>query len=165
MIIRRVNVSDAENFLELNKTLDQESTFMMLEPWERKTTILEQTEYIKQILEEDLSLILICEIDGEIVGYISANKENFNRMRHSVYIVIGIRKDYTGLGIGTKLFNEMENWARIKNIHRLELTVMCHNEAGIALYKKMGFEIEGIKKHSLVVDNQFVDELYMAKLI
>ena len=27
----------------------------------------------------------------------------------------------------------------------LELTVMAHNERAIRLYKKMGFEIEGIK--------------------
>jgi Acetyltransferases, including N-acetylases of ribosomal proteins len=46
---------------------------------------------------------------------------------------------------------------------RLELTVMVHNERAIALYKKMGFEIEGTKKRSMRIDGQYVDEYYMAK--
>jgi hypothetical protein len=29
----------------------------------------------------------------------------------------------------------------------------------------MGFEIEGVKKHSLLVDGAFVDEYYMGKLL
>jgi outer membrane protease len=42
---------------------------------------------------------------------------------------------------------------------------MTHNEAGIALYRRRRFEIEGIKKHSLLVGSQYVDEYYMARLL
>ncbi len=125
----------------------------------------EQEEFINDVLKNDSSLILVCEIDNELVGYLSADRENFARMRHSAYIVTGIIQKCTGRGIGTYLFIELENWCRSKEIHRLELTVMCHNLAGLALYKKMGFEIEGTKKHSLLIDGQYVDEYYMAKLL
>ena len=42
---------------------------------------------------------------------------------------------------------------------------MTHNEAGIALYRRRGFEIEGTKKHSLLVGGRYVDEYYMARLL
>lgn len=42
---------------------------------------------------------------------------------------------------------------------------MTHNVRGIALYKKSGFEIEGIKKKSLIVGGEGVDEYYMSKII
>jgi RimJ/RimL family protein N-acetyltransferase len=42
---------------------------------------------------------------------------------------------------------------------------MTHNEAGIALYRRRGFEIEGIKKHSLLLSGRYVDEYYMARLL
>jgi RimJ/RimL family protein N-acetyltransferase len=164
-IIRKIEITDAENFLELCKTLDKETKFMMLEPDERKTTIESQTEYIKNVIENEFSLILVCEVEGNIVGYLTAIREGFKRMRHSAYIVTGILNAYTGQGIGTKLFRELENWAAFRKIHRLELTVMCHNDAGLSLYKKMGFEIEGLKKDSLIVDHEYVDEYYMAKLL
>jgi len=42
---------------------------------------------------------------------------------------------------------------------------MTHNHAGINLYKKYGFEIEGIKKCAMLVNNVYVDEYYMAKIL
>jgi RimJ/RimL family protein N-acetyltransferase len=59
----------------------------------------------------------------------------------------------------------LEEWAKQQHIHRLELTVMTHNIAGIALYKKQGFAIEGTKRQSLLINGQFIDEFYMAKLL
>jgi RimJ/RimL family protein N-acetyltransferase len=165
MLIRKIKTTDAANFLELCQRLDNESKFMMLEPGERQTTIEEQTKWIKNTLKDDISLILVCEIEGRIVGYLYAIRESFNRMRHSAYIVTGILKEFRGQGIGSQLFNELDNWSISNHIHRLELTVMCHNQAGIALYKKMGFKIEGTKKDSLIVDGEYVDEYYMAKII
>lgn len=41
---------------------------------------------------------------------------------------------------------------------------MTQNEAGLPLYKKIGFETEGTKRHSLFIDGMFVDEYYMSKL-
>lgn len=77
------------------------------------------------------------------------------------------KKLFTGWikGVGTKLFTKLEEWAKERAIHRLELTVMVHNIAGIALYKNMGFEIEGTKRHSLFIDGNYVDEYYMSKLL
>ncbi|GGA41823.1 GNAT family N-acetyltransferase [Paenibacillus yonginensis] len=87
------------------------------------------------------------------------------RIRHTLYLVVGILQSYSGQGIGTRLFAEMEKWAADHDIHRLELTVMAHNERALALYRKAGFEVEGTKKDSIYVDGQYVDEFYMAKLI
>jgi RimJ/RimL family protein N-acetyltransferase len=59
----------------------------------------------------------------------------------------------------------MDTWAREQHVHRLELSVMVHNTRGVGLYKKMGFEVEGVKRDSLFVDGAYVDEYYMGKLI
>jgi len=63
------------------------------------------------------------------------------------------------------LFHRLADWAKQQHIHRLELTVMTHNTVGIALYKKQGFAIEGTKRHSLLINGQYVDEFYMSKLL
>ncbi|WP_308419001.1 GNAT family N-acetyltransferase [Virgibacillus oceani] len=59
----------------------------------------------------------------------------------------------------------MDTWARQQGLSRLELTVVVDNEAGLALYKKAGFVIEGVKKHSLLINGDFLDEYYMGKLL
>jgi RimJ/RimL family protein N-acetyltransferase len=165
MIIRTIRESDTEQFLLLGKTLDQETQFMMLEPGERTMTIEEQSQRIKSVLSQDNQMIFAAEQDNRLVGFLGAFGGGFQRNRHCAYIVIGILQKYVGQGIGTQLFEALETWAIDHKLHRLELTVMSHNERAIHLYQKMGFKTEGIKRDSLLVNGRYVDEYYMAKIL
>ncbi|SDN40037.1 Protein N-acetyltransferase, RimJ/RimL family [Desulfonauticus submarinus] len=165
MIIRKIREHDAENFLSLCKQLDEETQFMMLEPGERSITIKQQREDIKNILSTYNQTIIVIESNKQLGGYIAGIGGNYQRNKHTCHIVIGILKSLCGKGLGRKLFIELEKWAYSKNIYRLELTVMMHNKKAIALYKKMGFKIEGIRRKSLLVNNVYIDEYYMAKLL
>jgi len=138
---------------------------MLLEPGERQITVEDQRQRIKTVLSKNNQIIFVAENDNDLIGYLAAIGGDFKRNRHRAYIVIGILQAFIDQKIGTKLFTELEKWTRHHAVHRLELTVMVHNERAIRLYKKMGFEIEGTKKHSLVISRSYVDEYYMAKLI
>ncbi len=59
----------------------------------------------------------------------------------------------------------IEAQATKNQLHRIELTVMEHNTRAFALYKKTGFETEGIKRDSLKINGHYVNEHYMALLI
>jgi RimJ/RimL family protein N-acetyltransferase len=165
MNIRTIRESDSEQFLLLGKVVDQETQFMMLEPGERTMTIEEQTQRIKSILSQDNQMIFVVEHENRLVGFLGAFGGGFYRNRHCAYIVIGIVQAYVGQGLGKQLFLALEKWAIDQKLHRLELTVMCHNERGIRLYQKMGFKTEGIKQDSLWVKGKYVDEYYMAKIL
>jgi RimJ/RimL family protein N-acetyltransferase len=163
--IRQVREDDAESFLSLCKRLDEESKFMMLEPGERRTTLEEQRQRLRNLLSRESEAIFVAEDDGRLTGYLSASGGHFARNKHTAYIVIGVLEEFTGRGLGTALFEALEKWAKQRGLRRLELSVMVHNERGVALYQKMGFEKEGTKRDSLLVDGSYVDEYYMAKLI
>jgi len=163
--IRQISEGDAEKFLFLMRQLEEETKFMMCEPGERKTTLEEQAKRIRDILSSDSQTILVAEDDATLVGFVGAFGFNVRRRRHCLHVVIGTLQTYSGLGIGTMLMEALEHWARENNIRRLELTVITRNEPALALYRKMGFEIEGTKKASLLVDSELVDEFYMAKLL
>jgi RimJ/RimL family protein N-acetyltransferase len=164
-IIRKAREEDAEAIVTLLKQLDIETVFMALEPGERQTTVEEERIIIKNALASHNSMIFVAEKDGQVIGCLGAQGGKVKRARHRIYITIGILQQYTNQGIGTRLFQEMEKWARENKFRRLELTTMTHNKAGFALYKKMGFEIEGIKKCSFIMDGCEIDEFYMAKII
>jgi RimJ/RimL family protein N-acetyltransferase len=165
MNIRNISESDSEAFLRLCLALDQETAFMMLEPGERTTTVEEQRQKIRSVLAQANQTILVVEQDDRLVGFLGAYGGNFQRNRHAAYIVIGILQAYGGQGIGKALFRALEAWADSHGLHRLELTVMCHNERAIRLYQNMGYKIEGIKQDSLWVNGRYADEYYMAKLL
>jgi ribosomal protein S18 acetylase RimI-like enzyme len=163
--IRRIQENDAEGFLKLCRALDEETAFMLLEPGERQTAITEERERIERLLAKDNQTILVAEEGGRFVGYVAASGGRYARNHHCAYLVMGVLQSYAGQGIGTRLFEEIETWARQQGLRRLELTVMAHNRAGVALYQKRGFEIEGTRRHSLFVKSEPVDEYYMGKLL
>ncbi|MGG3564377.1 GNAT family N-acetyltransferase [Neobacillus rhizosphaerae] len=165
MIIREARESDAENLVSLIKQVEKESEFMLMEAGERQITPELQQQRIQSIQRSENSTIFVAEKGEQLVGYMFAMGGTAKRNQHSLYVVIGILKDYRGQGIGTRLFEKLEDWAVERNIRRLELTTVTRNVAGVALYKKMGFEVEGTKKDSLLIDGEFVDEYYMAKLL
>jgi RimJ/RimL family protein N-acetyltransferase len=161
--IRPISTDDSAAFLHLLLTLDNETRFMMLEPGERLTSVEEMRDVIGSIKKN--GEIFVLENEQDCAGFLSLQREPYRRNRHCAYIVIGISAAFQGKGWGTRLFQMAEDWARSEGIHRLELTVMVHNASAIALYQKMGFEVEGTKRHALKVDGRYVDEYYMARLL
>jgi RimJ/RimL family protein N-acetyltransferase len=165
MEIRVIHERDAEAFLSLRKQVVGETLFMLREPDEITMTAEQQQKQIRQMFSQGSHLLLVVEHDEQLVGFLIGTRGELKRNRHSLSLVVGILQAFTGRGIGTQLFMAMEQWASLRAITRLELTVMTHNQAGVALYKKQGFEIEGRKRHSLLVGGHYVDEYLMAKLL
>ncbi|MDM5246727.1 GNAT family N-acetyltransferase [Lysinibacillus sp. G4S2] len=163
MLIREAKIEDAEQIIAVMKNAE-ESNFMLFGPGERQLEAEQFTRFIENINNSSHSALFIAEIDQTVVGYLIVQGSTPSRLSHRAYIVIGIHSEYRGRKIGTALFGHLDDWAKEKGIHRLELTVMVSNTAGIALYKKMGFEVEGTKRHSLYVDGEYMDEYYMSKL-
>ena len=87
------------------------------------------------------------------------------RMRHSAGIGIMVHREYQGKGIGKALMQALldiaDNWLMLV---RVELTVFVDNERAIALYEKMGFVKEGVKRMAAIRNGAYVDELIMARI-
>ncbi|SMO48561.1 GNAT family N-acetyltransferase [Melghirimyces algeriensis] len=165
MNIRHIQTRDAERFLHLIQQIDSESEFMLYEAGERKTTLEQQQQKIRWVEHDDHSTILVAEKNHQMIGFLEAIGGKARRNRHTVYLVIGILKKHRGQGVGVRLFQQLEAWAVKRHIHRLELTVVIQNKAALALYRKMGFEIEGRKRDSLLIRGEYADEYYMSKLL
>ena len=50
---------------------------------------------------------------------------------------------WRGRGVGTALVDAAIDWARERGLHKLTLSVFPHNDAAVALYRKLGFAEEG----------------------
>lgn len=165
MNIREIEVSDVEQWSALLQHVEAESAYMLWEAGERNVEMTGLLNMIEQFRQSDNSTILVAEKDDELIGYVLARGGNARRNKHSAYIVTGVLKQYRGQGIGTRLFNRLEEWAVSRGVTRLELTVVTQNVNGLSLYEKAGYNIEGTKKNSLIINGEFVDEYYMAKIL
>jgi len=163
--IRRLTETEAEKYLRLRQRVEDEALYLLLEPGERKIDDEAEREKIRKALAAGNDNILVAEADHELIGFVSVRAGDFRRDRHAAHIVIGIRKAYSGQGLGTRLMGEVEKWAKENSLHRLDLEVFTDNAAALALYRKMGFEIEGTKRHAYFIKGSYFDGYYMAKLL
>lgn len=147
--------------------LDSQTDCMMYEPNERtaRTTLSQLQDSLQNSVIDGDDCIQIALEGEKIVGYIHAERGKFNRTRHTAYIVTGVLQSHRAKGIGTALFSRIDQWARENRITRLELTVECRNEPAKHLYEKSGFVVEGIRKSSMYVNGNYIDEYYMAKIL
>ncbi|WP_342575733.1 GNAT family N-acetyltransferase [Solibacillus sp. FSL K6-1781] len=163
-IVRKANESDTSQILAVMKDAEQ-SGFMLFAPDERNMAPAALSKLINSINQTPTSGFFIAEHQDEILGYLLLKAETLSRTSHRAQIAVGVHSKSRGKGVGTALFAHMVQWAKQVQLHRLELTVIEHNEQAVHLYKKMGFEVEGVKSNSLLIDGQYVNELYMAKLL
>lgn len=164
---KKIEVEDIEDFWEFLKSLDSETDYMMYEPGERnrRMTLLDLKNDIQNHVINGEDYIYLAVDNKKIVGYIHAERGRFNRIHHTAYIVLGILKSYRAKGIGTVFFEYLNQWAKENHVSRLELSVECSNKIAQHLYEKCEFVVEGIRRKSMYVDDKYIDEYYMAKIL
>jgi RimJ/RimL family protein N-acetyltransferase len=153
--IRLADAGDDASLFDLRSALDRESRFMMLEPGERER----RDELPRR------SFRVVAEEDDRLIGYVGVSVLPYARAQHCGHLVVGVRASHTGRGLGRALLEETVQQARKRELRRLELTVMTHNRAALALYTRCGFQVEGLRRASLRVDGEQVDEYYMGLLL
>ncbi len=165
IIIKAATPDVAASILELNHKLDSETIYRAFAPGERETTVEQYSDHIGRLEASINSTILIAWDSDMAVGILEAIGGCFKRTEHIVHVNIGILKSHWRMGIGIKLFDALENWARQNNIKRIELSVFTDNKRALALYNKLGFREEGLKKDSFLVNGNYYDEFLLSKII
>jgi RimJ/RimL family protein N-acetyltransferase len=162
--LREAGPGDAAALLALKRSLDLETSFMLLEPDERTEDEQDIAADLAAKVAAGNSVVMLAEADGRLIGYAEARGGRFRRRAAAAHVVIGVLAEASGRGVGSGLLGELDLWAPAHGIHRLELTVMAHNERAAALYRRVGYAVEGRARECLFVDGRMADELYMAKL-
>ena len=163
--VRFADVTDAAALLALKQQLDRETKFMLLEPDERDDSIAGVAGDLLSLTGRSSGVVIVADSPAGLVGYAEARVGRFRRAAITAHVVIGVLAAGSGRGVGSRLLGELELWAAEHGIHRLELTVMAHNQRARELYERLGYEAEGRRRECLIVDGLLVDEIYMAKLL
>lgn len=165
MIIREAKAKDAAGYLNLYDRINSETDFMLLEAGEIKMSASDQAKRFEQTEGPGSGVTMLAETEEELVGFALAGRQFGRRHAHVLYIVVGVLQRWTGRGVGNRLMRAIEHWALDHDFHRLELMVHVRNARAIALYERLGYHHEGVRRHASKIDGEYVDLLYMAKLI
>lgn len=109
---------------------------------------------------------LVACVRDTIVGSLGlVVPERTPRRSHVGEIGLAVHDQWQGRGIGTALVRAAVDLAdRWLNLKRLELATYTDNERALRLYKKFGFEVEGLLRRYAFRDGAFVDAYFLARL-
>jgi RimJ/RimL family protein N-acetyltransferase len=163
--IREAIIEDAKSLSELRVKIDGETENMDRESGENFIN----EEGFKRVILNDSNqknhLFLVAESDGKLVGFSRCEGSNLRRTSHKVEFGVCVLKDYWGNGIGKRLLIDSVRWAEEANIKKITLQVLETNESAIRLYKRHGFEIEGILRgDKLLSDGRYYNTIVMGRI-
>ena len=128
MIIRQALTPDAEGIYEIEK-------LCFADPWSYESIVYEMET-------NPAAYYVVAEIEGQIVGY--AGLWWITDEGHITNVAV--RPGFRGRGIASCVVETLLEHTEAEGIKDFTLEVRESNTAGIALYEKFGFCIEGMRK-------------------
>jgi ribosomal protein S18 acetylase RimI-like enzyme len=100
----------------------------------------------------------------EVVGWCDVTPKPRPIYAHSGVLGMGLLPQFRRQGIGKRLIAQSLAAARATGLQRVELMVRENNTGAIALYRKVGFEIEGVQRNAILLDGAYENLILMAVL-
>ena len=103
--------------------------------------------------------------DDRVVGWCDIFAKDNPRQSHRGELGMGLVSEFRGQGLGSKLLSTTLDHAKSYGLEKVELAVYTTNLSAISLYKKFGFEQEGLIQKYRKLDDQYFDCLVMGKFL
>ena len=140
-----------------------EDIFTLTQVSEMKISIDQERNWIKSHIDNENHLILIVEKEGQLIGQLDFSNGHRQRIEHTGEFGMGVHKDFRGQGVGGILLQALITWATAHHtIEKINLCVHHTNVRAISMYKKFGFQKEGVRTRDLKYGHhQYVDTVLM----
>ncbi len=103
-------------------------------------------------------------VDGRVVGWCDVSSLERPVFAHAGLLGMGVDAAFRGNGIGHALLRSVLESAKARGLTRIELAVREKNLPALALYRKVGFRVEGIKHKGVRLDGEYENLISMAVL-
>ncbi len=160
VVVRRATQDDADALMQNINEVGAEEEWILTE--RITNSVKQEREWIRGFDNEN-SVLYVAEVGGQVVGQVDVRIASFRKARHVANLGIAIIRAYRGIGVGRILMERALVWMKVRGVEKAILEVFSTNTRAIALYEKMGFEIEAVRKRHYKIRGQYVDDVHMAK--
>jgi RimJ/RimL family protein N-acetyltransferase len=161
--IRHAEPSDADQLTRLADAVSAEPEGWLISVAGEWRSAGDERRFLKALRRYPHAAVFVAERDdGTLVGRLSVGRDPHPASTHVADVGLMVALDARRQGVGTALLRSAVDWARERDVRKLELHVFPWNEAAIALYEAFGFEREGFRKRHYRRGGEFVDAILMA---
>jgi len=160
VVVRPATPDDAPGLMENINAVGAEIDWIITEGV--GSDVEREREWIRQY-DGAGSVLYVAEADGKIVGQADIAAGRWPKETHVGTIGVAIQAGWRDAGLGRAMMERVLEWMRDRQFRKACLSVFSTNARAIALYRKLGFEVEGVRKRQFRVRDAWVDEVLMAK--
>lgn len=162
--MRPARMEEAERYYEQNfNPLDPETARMT--GCKAAFSREEVLSFLRSAVESpDCCLFLVFAPDGRMIGESVINEIDF-ALRCANFRIAIYRPAERGRGIGSWMVQTTRDFAfEVLKLHRLSLDVFSFNTRAEQVYRKAGFQREGVLRDAVLDGGQYADDILMSML-
>lgn len=121
-------------------------------------------EFVRRVKEGGGVHLVGVDVENRVVGWCDIYRNPLEGFQHSGKFGIGVIAQCRGVGLGRQLAEAAISAAWERGIERIGLLVFASNVSAITLYRRLGFEVEGVRRSARKLNGNYDDEILMALL-
>ena len=162
VVIRHAEAHDADALVALARAVGAEAEGWLITDGDWRSAV-DERRYVRAVRSSRQGAVFVAEADGRIVGRLSIARDPHPASAHVADLGLMVARDQRRQGLGRALMETAESWARANGVLKVELHVFPHNRPAIALYEKLGYREEGLRRKQYRRGGKLLDALLMAK--
>jgi len=144
--IRDAVISDYESLCEVYVELDEQHRMNHPELFIKPEDYARAKDYILESINDSNKALFVADVDSIVVAFAECyiqKSSNFPVIKKREWIQldgIAVKGEYQNHNIGSLLLNKVVEWAKSKEINRIELKVYAFNSKAEDFYSRKGFK-------------------------
>lgn len=127
-------------------------------------TVMDALQWIAKRLEEEPVLNFCIEYQGKVAGSVAVVPKQ-DVYRKSMEIGYFVGEPFWGKGIGTQAVSKILEYINQRfEVNRIYAEVFENNKSSMAVLRKNGFHLEGIRQKAVIKNGVLMDDFVWVKL-
>ena len=125
--------------------------------------VIDHEEVLLRHNELESRIFFVATVDDEVVGWVHIEVPEVGKLEHTARLTVGVLEEYRGHGIGERLLDRGVNWAAENGYEKIYQSVPSTNQEAIDFLTEHGWDTEAVREDHYKVDDEYVDEVMMAR--
>ena len=113
--------------------------------------------------EVESRMFFVATVSDEVVGWVHIKHPETDKLSHTAELTVGVLEEYRGHGIGSHLLERGTEWGATQGYEKIYQSVPATNEDAIEFLETHDWEVEAVRENHYKIDQEYVDEVMLAR--